>query len=108
MELTSLYTNASISFSEGLATFADEIRSVQPTFFFAVPRLWVKFKEGIDAKVPPAAQENLSDEQRAGIAHQLGLGEARFIITGSAPCPRDTQDWFLRMGIALRDAYGMT
>ena len=108
VELTSLYANASISFSEGLATFADEIRSVQPTFFFAVPRLWVKFKEGIDAAIPPAAQPNLSDEQKAGIAHQLGLGEARFIITGSAPCPRDVQDWFLDKGIALRDAYGMT
>ncbi|MEH6635841.1 MAG: AMP-binding protein [Halioglobus sp.] len=106
--MSSLYSNSSISFSEGLATFGDEIRSVQPTFFFAVPRLWVKFKEGIDAKIPPAAQENLSDEQKAGIATLLGLGEARFILTGSAPCPRDVQDWFLRMGIALRDGYGMT
>ena len=56
VEMTSLYVNAPISFSEGLATFGDEIRSVQPTLFFAVPRLWVKFKEGIDAKIPPAAQ----------------------------------------------------
>ena len=108
VELTSLYANAPISFSEGLATFGDEIRSVQPTFFFAVPRLWVKFKEGIDAKIPPAAQAQLSDEQKDGIAHQLGLGEAKFILTGSAPCPRDVQDWFLGMGIALRDGYGMT
>jgi long-chain acyl-CoA synthetase len=57
---------------------------------------------------PPAAQTNLSDEQKAAIATQLGLGEAKFIITGSAPCPRDVQDWFLDKGIALRDAYGMT
>lgn len=106
--MSSLYTNASISFSEGLTTFGDEIRSVQPTLFFAVPRLWVKFKEGIDAKIPKAAQENLSNEQKAGIAHQLGLGEARFILTGSAPCSQDVQGWFLDMGIVLRDAYGMT
>ena len=109
VELTSLYApGATVSFSEGLETFGDEIRSVQPTFFFAVPRLWVKFKEGIDAAVPPAAQAGLTDEQKDGIAHQLGLGEARFILTGSAPCPRDVQDWFLNMGIALRDGYGMT
>lgn len=106
--MTSLYTNASISFSEGLATFGDEIRSVQPTLFFAVPRLWVKFKEGIDAKIPPAVQAQLNDEQKAAVATQLGLGRARFILTGSAPCPRDVQDWFLDMGIILRDAYGMT
>ena len=108
VELMSLYTNANLSFSEGLATFAEEVRSVQPTFFFAVPRLWLKFKEGVDAKIPPQAQSQLTDEQKAGIAHQLGLGEARTIITGSAPCPRDVQDWFLDMGIALRDGYGMT
>ena len=108
VEMTSLYANASISFSQGQETFGDEISSVQPTFFFAVPRLWVKFKEGIDAKIPPAAQADLSDEQKAGIAQALGLSRARFILTGSAPCPTDVQDWFLAMGIALRDGYGMT
>jgi len=108
VEMASLYANAPISFSEGLETFADEIRSVQPTFFFAVPRLWVKFKEGIDAKIPAAAQSQLSDEQKSAIATQLGLGRAKFIMTGSAPCSRDVQDWFLNMGIVLRDGYGMT
>ena len=108
VEMNSLYCNASISFSEGLETFGDEIRSVQPTLFFAVPRLWVKFKEGIDAKIPPEAQAGLNDEQKAGIAQALGLSRARFILTGSAPCPTDVQDWFLSMGIALRDGYGMT
>jgi long-chain acyl-CoA synthetase len=108
VEMSSLYANASISFSESTETFGDEIRSVQPTLFFAVPRLWVKFKEGIDAKIPPEAQGNLSAEQKAGIAQALGLSRARFILTGSAPCPTDVQDWFLDMGIALRDGYGMT
>jgi long-chain acyl-CoA synthetase len=108
VEMTSLYTGATISFSEGLETFGDEIRSVQPTFFFAVPRLWIKFKEGIDSKIPPELQGQLNDEQKAGIAFQLGLGSARRILTGSAPCPPDIQNWFLDMGIILRDAYGMT
>ncbi|QFU74263.1 AMP-binding protein [Halioglobus maricola] len=108
VEMCSLYANASISFSEGLETFGDEIRSVQPTLFFAVPRLWVKFKAGIDAKIPPEAQAGLNEEQKAGIAQALGLSRARFILTGSAPCPVDVQDWFLSMGIALRDGYGMT
>jgi long-chain acyl-CoA synthetase len=108
VELTSLYANVPISFSESLATFGDEIRSVQPTFFFAVPRLWVKFKEGIDAKIPPASQPLLSAEHKAEVARELGLGEAKFILTASAPCARDVQEWFLNMGIALRDGYGMT
>ncbi|GAA5320951.1 MAG: AMP-binding protein [Candidatus Pelagadaptatus aseana] len=108
VELSGLYSNSVVSFSEGLATFGDEIRSVQPTFFFAVPRLWVKFKQGVDAKIPPEAQAGLTDEQKQGIAQQLGLSKARMILTGSAPCPKDVQGWFLDMGIPLRDAYGMT
>jgi len=106
--MAGLYANASISFSEGLTTFADELRSVQPTFFFAVPRLWMKFKEGVDAKIPPAVQSTLTDEQRQGIVYQLGLGSAKYIATGSAPLSPDIQDWYLGMGIALRDAYGVT
>ncbi|MGJ8562795.1 MAG: AMP-binding protein [Alphaproteobacteria bacterium] len=108
VEMAAIYSNSSISFSEGLATFADELRSVQPTFFFAVPRLWLKFKEGVDAKIPPAHQANLSPEQRQGIIHQLGLGAAKLVLTGSAPLAPDVQDWYLGMGIALRDAYGVT
>jgi len=106
--MAGLYSNASISFSEGLATFAEELRSVQPTFFFAVPRLWMKFKEGVDAKIPPAAQAGLTPEQRSGIIYQLGLGSAKFVATGSAPLSPDIQDWYLNMGIVLRDAYGVT
>jgi len=108
IEMAGIYSNSSISFSEGLATFGDEIRSVQPTFFFAVPRLWLKFKEGIDVKIPAEHQQLLTNEQKKDVAKALGLANARIIITGSAPCPRDVQDWFLDMGIQLRDAYGMT
>ncbi len=106
--MAGVYSNGVISFSEGLATFAEELRSVQPTFFFSVPRLWIKFKEGVDAKIPPAMQAHLSPEQKQGIARQLGLAEAKYIITGSAPCPHDVQQWFIDMGMLLRDGYGMT
>jgi len=108
VEMAGIYSNTPISFSEGLATFADELRSVQPTFFFAVPRLWMLFKQGVDAKIPPAHQASLTDEQRRGIVHQLGLGSAKIVATGSAPLSPDVQDWYLGMGIALRDAYGVT
>jgi len=108
VEMCALYSNGSISFSEGLTTFGDEIRSVQPTFFFAVPRLWVKFKEGVDAAIPAEAQSQMTAEQKQGVAEHLGFGSARMILTGSAPCSKDVQTWFMDMGIILRDAYGMT
>ena len=108
IEMFCMYSNGTVSFSEGLATFAEELRSVQPGFFFAVPRLWLKFKEGVDAKIPPAAQAQLTEEQKAGIRHMLGLSKATTMLTGSAPCPRDVQQWFIDMGMWLRDGYGMT
>jgi long-subunit acyl-CoA synthetase (AMP-forming) len=108
VEMVSFYLSPSVSFSEGLETFGDELRSVQPTFFFAVPRLWAKFKAGVDAKVPPAVQAQMNDEQKAQVRAMLGLSQAKFIITGSAPCPVEIQEWFISMGINLRDGYGMT
>lgn len=108
VEMASLYVNGEISFSEGLATFAEELRSVQPHLFFSVPRLWIKFKEGIDAKIPPAAQASLTAEMKAGIVRSLGMAEARCVLTGAAPCPRDVQEWFINVGVILRDGYGMT
>jgi long-chain acyl-CoA synthetase len=50
----------------------------------------------------------LTTEQKQGVATHLGLGSARIIVTGSAPCSKDVQNWFMDMGIILRDAYGMT
>jgi len=108
VEFYGLYTNSSISFSEGLATFSDELRSVQPTIFFAVPRLWLKFKQGVEANLPPEVLNNLTAEQKQGVLQQLGLANARLVITGSAPCPSDIQEWFLDKGVILREAYGTT
>lgn len=108
VEMGSFYLSPTVSFSEGLATFGDELRSVQPTLFFAVPRLWAKFKAGVDAKVPPEVQAQMGDEQKAQVRAMLGLAQAKFVITGSAPTPIEIQEWFINMGINLRDGYGMT
>lgn len=108
IEMISLYLNPTVSFSEGLETFADELRSVRPTYFFSVPRLWAKMKEGVDAKFPPEVQATFGEAEKAQIRSQLGLDQARFILTGSAPMPRDIQQWYIDMGLWLRDGYGMT
>ncbi|MFT4918792.1 MAG: long-chain acyl-CoA synthetase [Zhongshania aliphaticivorans] len=108
VEMNALYCNGVISFSESLEFFAEELRSVAPTFFFSVPRLWVKFKTAVDAKIPPEVQAAFTDEQRQGVRKQLGLDQAKVILTGSAPCPKDVQNWFLDLGVMLREGYSMT
>lgn len=108
VEMNALYCNGVMSFSEGLETFAAELGSVQPTFFFSVPRLWIKFKAAIDAKVSPEVQASFTEEQKEGVRKQLGLNEARMVLTGSAPIPKDVQQWFIDLGIKLREGYAMT
>ncbi|NQY88182.1 MAG: AMP-binding protein [Colwellia sp.] len=108
VEFTGLYANACISFSAGIDSFQQEITSVQPTFFFAVPRLWVKFKAAVDAKIPAAAQQSLTDADKNEVRQMLGLSKATMIITGSASLAADIHNWYLDMGIVLREAYGLT
>ena len=73
-----------------------------------MPRLWLKFKQGVEANLPPQIRDNLTAEQKQQVVHQLGLSSARLVITGSAPCPPDIQNWFLDKGVVLREAYGAT
>lgn len=108
VEMAGIYTNSTISFSAGLDTFAEELRSVQPSIFFAVPRLWAKFKAGVDAMIPPEAQADLGEEEKQFIRQQLGLGSARCILSAAAPIPYDIHQWYLDLGVMLREAYGMS
>ena len=108
IEMRAIYSNPVVSFSEGLETFGEELRQVRPTMFFAVPRLWAKFKEGIDAAVPPEVQAGFGEEEKASVRAMLGLDQARVVLTGSAPTPVDLHNWYLDMGIPLREGYSMT
>ncbi|MGH1372644.1 MAG: AMP-binding protein [Cellvibrionaceae bacterium] len=112
--LYSLYTGATVAFPESMETFNSDLQKVRPTFFFSVPRLWKKFKEAVESKVPAdTIDAMLADPEKAEgfkqqIQAQLGLDAAEFIITGSAPTPLDVQEWYLKLGMPLRNGYGMT
>jgi long-chain acyl-CoA synthetase len=41
-------------FAQSLEQFADNLAEVRPTFFFAVPRVWEKFRAGVEAKLDEA------------------------------------------------------
>ena len=47
------------TFAESLDTFAADLQRARPTIFFSVPRLWVKFQQGIHHKMPPAKLNRL-------------------------------------------------
>lgn len=45
---------ASVFFAESLERVPDNLKEVQPTIFFGVPRIWEKFHAGIDGKASEA------------------------------------------------------
>ena len=115
VEGQSFYGWFSISFVESLDSFADNIVSVKPTLFFAVPRLWSKFQEGILGKV--GGQKKLdtllkipliSGLIKKKIKKGLGLDKARLCGCGASPMPQALLEWFDQIDLPVMEGYGMT
>ena len=103
-----------VFFAESLETFAADLQRARPTVFFSVPRLWVKFRQTISAKMPPAKLDRLlripilGGIVRKKILTALGLQECVFAAGGAAPMPPDLLRWYNKLGLDLVEVYGMT
>ena len=103
-----------VFFAESLQTFARDLQRARPTTFFSVPRLWVKFQQGIHARMPPQRLERLLKIPFAGrflrrkILKALGLDACRFAAGGAAPMPPDLLRWYSMLGLDIIEVYGMT
>lgn len=114
VEETCIFYGGTISFVESLETFPKNLQDTQPTLFFAVPRIWTKFKLGIQAKIPekrlnfllklPIISSFLKKKLRQG----LGMSNIRGCITGASSIPENTKDFFRKLDIPIAEAYGMT
>jgi long-chain acyl-CoA synthetase len=114
VEFLFLLLGARIYFSEGLETFIADMRRAQPTIFLSVPRLLLKFQQGVFAKVPQPKLERLlriplvNRLIKRRILTELGLGTVRHAACGAAPLPPDILLWYRRLGLNLAEGYGMT
>jgi len=115
VEGQSFYAWFPISFVESIDTFGEDLASIQPTLFFAVPRIWAKFQEGILAKV--GGQKKLerllsiplvNKLVKKKIQKGLGLYETKLAGCGASPMPKALIEWFERVGIIIVEGYGMT
>lgn len=114
VEMNVIYNGGTISFAESLETFQANLQSVQPHAFFAVPRIWAKFREGILKKLP---QEKLNTLLRIPIINsiikksirkKLGLANASIILSAAAPISVELLEWFDKLGIRILQVYGMS
>lgn len=114
VEANSLRQGFRVYFAESLETFVDDLKRARPTVFFSVPRLWVKFQQGVFAKLPKQRLDRLLKIPLLGrflgrrILRGLGLDAVRFAATGAAPLPAEVIAWYRRLGLDLLEVYGMT
>ncbi|MFG6457678.1 AMP-binding protein [Roseateles sp. BYS96W] len=109
-----LTTGLKIYFAESLDTFAADLQRARPTVFFSVPRLWVKFQQGVQAKLPQPKLALLlrlpliGGLVRRKVLKALGLDQCRFAAGGAAPMPLALLEWYEALGLRINEGYGMT
>jgi long-chain acyl-CoA synthetase len=109
-----LSTGLHIFFAESLDTFTADLQRARPTLFFSVPRLWVKFQQGVHAKMPPEKLQRLlrlpiiGRIVRKKVLSAIGLQDCEFAAGGAAPMPPELLRWYNRLGLDLAEVYGMT
>lgn len=111
------------------------MKAVRPTVFVAVPRVFEKMRQAVEARLHGfkktifnwALKQGAAhrDEIIAGktptsplwkLAHKLAFvkiheafgGRARAFISGGAPLGKENTDWFLSMGVRVFEGYGLT
>jgi long-chain acyl-CoA synthetase len=135
-------SGASVYFAESIEKVPDNIKEVQPTVFFGVPRIWEKFHAGVAAKLGQATGAKkylvawtrmvcteMNHRRAAGemipplldaqyklvkklvldkLKPALGLGRARFCVSGAAPIAQDVLEFFASLDILVHEVYGQS
>jgi long-chain acyl-CoA synthetase len=113
-EMPSLMLGNHVFFSAGIDTFLEDLERARPTVFLSVPRLLMKFQQGVFAKMPKEKLDRLLKLPgvRAYVKHrilrQLGLNRVDHAACGGAAIPAEILLWYRKMGLRLGEGYGMT
>lgn len=110
----STYGCSDVSFVESLDTFGDNLQTTRPTLLFAVPRIWQKFQQKVNHKLPQEKLEKLlripliNKLIRKKIQKGMGLDKSRMLISGASPIALDLLQWYKDIGFEINEGYGMT
>ena len=114
VESISLYLGFRIFFAESLETFVQDVQRARPTVFHSVPRLWLKFQQGVLKKMPQKKLNTLlripilSGVIKKKILTGLGLDQCRLAVSGSAPIAPELIQWYRDLGLELLEGYAMS
>ena len=133
---TPITTGSRVYFAESIEAVPENLKEVQPTVFFGVPRIWEKFHAGITAKLKDATgvkaklvdwatkvgwETNKEPGRPRGLQYQLanklifsklkpaiGMGNARVCVSGAAPIAREVLEFFAGLDIIVLEVYGQS
>lgn len=114
VELGSMNKGFTLYFAESLDTFVDDLKRAQPTLFLAVPRIWIKFQQGVFQKMPKKKLRRLlrvpllNKLIKKKVLTNLGLQHVKFAGSGSAPLAHEILEWYRGLGLELLEGYGMS
>jgi long-chain acyl-CoA synthetase len=103
-----------IFFAESLDTFLADLNRARPNLFLSVPRLWLKFQQGVLSKMPEKKLNFLLGLPIIGkivgrkVLTGLGLDQVQLAASASAPIPPELIAWYRKLGLNLLEGYGMT
>ncbi len=106
--------NTHVFFAETMDTFLQDLNRARPNVFMSVPRLWLKFQQGVFRKVPAKKLDFLLRIPLLGrlvgrkVLKGLGLDQVVLAASGSAPIPPELIAWYRRLGLNLMEGYAMT
>ena len=112
--MSSIFCGCEVSFVGSLDTFNEDLVRARPTVFFGVPRIWLKFQQAVESKLPGWLLGSilkvpvLGDKFAQSLREKLGLDQVKIAVSGAAALPLETINWFDAIGIPICEAYGMT
>jgi long-chain acyl-CoA synthetase len=129
-------TGSRVYFAESIEAVPENLKEVQPTVFFGVPRIWEKFHAGITAKLKDATgvkaklvkwamkvgwEANRRPNGHKGLQYRLanklifsklkpaiGMGNARVCVSGAAPIAREVLEFFACLDLVVLEVYGQS
>ncbi|MGE5567624.1 MAG: AMP-binding protein [Rhodospirillales bacterium] len=114
MEMPALVLGWHVFFSEGVETFLADLRRARPTVFLAVPRVLIKLREGVLARIAQRRLGWLFHVPLAGrvlrkrVLRELGLDQVQVAACGGAPLEPGILLWYRKLGLNLLEGYGLT
>lgn len=104
-------------FNSAYEHFFPELREVRPSLLLAVPRVWERFKEQVEAQKPKVLQRIMELDRLGKLAERvyltqvkegLGLDRLKFAVSGAAKLPPSIGDWFRKIDVEIQEIYGMS